>query len=164
MAWAYHQVSLQQKHLTQASPDGARAAHTSYLQSVHYFLECTNHALTSPLPANDLETVRAYTRDVLTELTHILLKLFAKDRVRTQMTIEPKHLMDVMGKLRCLDDTRVGEYIPDELVPEISDLAEKLTANCNHVESCWVSRFTQRSAHRLKVNIARFKCTRPDTM
>lgn len=140
----------------QASSDEARAAHTSYLQSVHQFLECANTALSSSrLPANDLETVRAYTREVLTKLTHTLLELFAKDRVWT--TIESTCLRDVMRKLSSDSDTRVGECIPDELVPGISDLAEKLATDKDYDEDYLVA-YIQSCAHGLKANIARVKC------
>ncbi len=164
MTWAYyHQVLLQHKHLTGtqlASSEEARAAHTSYLQSVHHFLEYVSCASTLSLPADDLETVRAYTRNVLTKLTHTLLELFAKDRV--EITIEPEYLWDVMQRLRGLDDTYVGECITDNLVPEILHLTEQLTMAL-HYSDC--GRFVteiRNSARIFKTIVVRVK-SKPGT-
>lgn len=139
-----------------------KAAHTSYLKSVDYFLDCANDASkSSRLSANDLETICTNTRGVLTELTRILLQLFATgDRVRT--TIESTYLDDVMRTLRNLGETRVEEWIPDDLVPEILDLAEKLATAKDYDEDLWVDDI-QNSACVLTANIARVKCT-PGTM
>ncbi len=133
---------------------------TRCLQSVYHFLECANHASTSSLPANsDLETVRAYTRDVLTELTHALLELFTKGQ---GAAIESKYLEDVLRKLRDFDDTRVEECIPDELVPEISHLVEKLTRAKNYDEYRR-GKDIQLSARTIKANITHVKCGKPGT-
>lgn len=132
-------------------------AHTSYLKNVDYFLGCVDRVSQTSSGSLDtgLESLRDHTRDVLTKLTHALLELFAKDRVRT--TIESTYLDDVMRKLRDLDDARVGECIPDELVPEILDLAQKLVATREYDEDRWVNGI-QDSARALKANIARVKC------
>lgn len=129
------------------------------MQSVRYFLECAHAALALALPANDLETIRACMRNVLTELTHTLLELLAKDQVRT--TIKSTDLEDVMQKLCDLNNTRVDECIPDELVPEILHLTEKLTT-AKYDEDFWVT-YIRSSARRLKTNIARVKCKPPST-
>lgn len=115
----------------------------------------------SRLPASDLETVRAYTRDVLTKLTHTLLELFAKDRV--WRTIESTYLRDVMRKLSSDhddSDTRIRQCIPDELVPEILNLMEKLTMAKDYDEDYLVE-YIQSCAQGLKANIARVKCGKP---
>lgn len=83
-----------------------------------------------------------------------MLELFAKDQVRT--TVESTYLDDVLRKLRYLDDARVEVIIPDELVPEISHLAEKLTTTFDYDEVHWVGAI-QLSARRLKASIARVK-------
>ncbi|KAL1946056.1 hypothetical protein VTO73DRAFT_15183 [Trametes versicolor] len=157
-AWAYDQVRLLQEQLTQTSLDEARVAHSNYLQSVDYLLGCTEHDLTSCLSANAMESVRGYTRDVLTNLTHILLELSAKDMIR--ITIESTYLDDVMRKLRDLDDARVGEFIPDELAPHILDLAEKLATATDYYDNGWV-REIQQSARAFKENI--LKCRPSNT-
>lgn len=130
------------------------------MQSVRYFLECANAALTLALPANDLETIRVCMRNVLTELTHTLLELFAKDQVRT--TIKSTDLEDVMRELCDLNNTRVDECIPDELVPEILHLTEKLTTAKDYDEDFRVTHIRS-FARRLKTNIARVKCKPPST-
>lgn len=152
-----------QERLTGPYSSKTRAAQdTRYLQSVwHEFLEYASRALTLYIPANDLETARAYigTPDVLAKLTHALLELFTQGPVRSP--IELTHLDDVMHKLRDLDDTRVEECIPDELVPKLLDLAEKLATSEDSDDSDedrWASLDIQLCARSLHENINRVKC------
>lgn len=136
-----------------------RAAHTSYLQNADYFLECVSCVTTSlDPPANDLETVRANTQEVLTELTRTLLELFAEDRMQT--TIASMYLVHVMQKLCDVDDIRVGEWVPDELVPEILDLVEKFATTDHYADNEWVN-VLQRCARSLHENVDRVKYGKP---
>lgn len=98
-------------------------------------------------------------RDVLAELTRIVLGLFAEEKVHT--TIEATYLDNVMGRLRDLDDARIEEYIPDDLVPEILRLASILETASNYADHYWVQSL-QSHAKRFKLNITRVK-RRPDT-
>lgn len=52
-------------------------------------------------------------------------------------TIESTYLDDVMRKLCVLDDTRVEECIPDELVPKLLDLVEKLATAARYYDNRW---------------------------
>lgn len=125
---------------------------------MEYFLECANHASASSGPgfsADDLDTVCTYTQEVLAELTHTLLELLAKDQAR--IAIESTYLDDVMEKLRGLDDTIVGGYFPDALVPEILDLTEKLARTNAYADDVRVDSI-QHSAHVLKAKIPSVKC------
>ncbi|OJT02862.1 hypothetical protein TRAPUB_6592 [Trametes pubescens] len=89
------EAALRRKsHITEAPSDEAQEAHTRYLESVDDFLRCADRVLTSSLPASALETVRAYTRDTLVELTRTLLWLFAEDKVQT--TIESTRLWSIL--------------------------------------------------------------------
>lgn len=105
-------------------------------------------------PANGLEPVYVCMREGLAKLTHTLLELFTKDKMRT--TIESTYLVCVMLKLRAIDDTRIGECIADELVPEILDLAEKLATGPGYYENRWADQI-QRTARSLHENIDRVK-------
>ncbi|KAL1945526.1 hypothetical protein VTO73DRAFT_2377 [Trametes versicolor] len=116
---AYRQVRLKQSHLAKAPSHDTKDVHTRYLQGVHRFLMCADHALTSSLPDNDLETIRAYTGDVLAELTRVLLNVFAAERAQfVQTTVDARALRSVMlnlayfaseGVLQCIsDDLRTG--------------------------------------------------------
>lgn len=139
------------------SDDATGATDTSHLQSVwHEFLEYASRALTLYIDADDWKTVRAYTRDVLTKLTRAVPEMFAKDGVPT--TEESTYLNDVMRTLGDLDDTRVGEFISDALVPKILDLAEMLKTANRYYSDRRVGRSIQSSARALKANIARVKC------
>ncbi|EIW58207.1 uncharacterized protein TRAVEDRAFT_47373 [Trametes versicolor FP-101664 SS1] len=133
---AYRAVRIAQSRLTEASADAAKAAHTGYLESVAHFLECAHPAWTSTLPASDLDTVYPYTRDVLAELTRVLLELFAADKVRT--TIESGCLASVLGGLRGLDDARLQKCVPEDLVLGILDLAETLESASEYADNKYV--------------------------
>ncbi|KAL1942604.1 hypothetical protein VTO73DRAFT_6206 [Trametes versicolor] len=111
---AYRQVRLKQLHIAEAPWEDTKNAHTRYLKSVDHFLECANRALTSSLPDNVLETVRAYTGDVLAELTRILLNVFAPDRTQSvPTTVDAEVLWDLMYRL--------AEEVSDGLLQCISD-------------------------------------------
>ncbi|OJT11010.1 hypothetical protein TRAPUB_12464 [Trametes pubescens] len=160
VTWAYRQVRLKQSRLTEADSDDAKAAHTTYLQSANYSLWCAHRALTSSLPANDRETVRAYTQDVLAELTSTLLGLFAEDNVRK--TIDSLDIYLVMSTLSHLDDARVEECVPDDLVPDILNLVEKLETASDYVDNYWVPRIEEH-ARTFKAKLVRVKNTQSTT-
>lgn len=158
MTWAYHLVNL--KRELGASSDEMKAAHTSYLRCVDYFLDCANRDSTkSDPPDNYLETARAYMQDFFRQLTFTLLQLFAEDQVRTN--IESTYLDDVMRKLRDIDDPHMKEWIPDDLVPQILDLAEKLATANHYADDEWVDNI-KGCARAFKANITRVKC-KPDS-
>ncbi|KAL1945523.1 hypothetical protein VTO73DRAFT_2374 [Trametes versicolor] len=150
----YRHVRLKQLHLAQAPSDDMKDAHTRYLRSVDRFLVCADYDLISSLPDNDLETIRAYTGDVLAELTRILLDLFAQNKVHT--TIKATYLDNIMRRLRELDDAQVEECIPDDLVPDISRLASILETASNYADNSYIDNL-QLWAGMFKVNIARVK-------
>lgn len=106
--------------------------------------------------ANGREPFRAYTRDVLTKLTHALLELFTQGH-RARTTIKSAYLHKVMLMLCDLDDTRVGEYVTDELVPDILDLAGKLATAKDYDEDLWVNDI-QSLACALKAQVTRVQC------
>lgn len=161
VTWEYRQVRLRQSRLTEASSDDMEASHTRYLQSVEHFLDYANQALTSSLPANDLEIVRAYTRDVLAEFTCTLLALFAEDNVRA--SIESYYLCDVIWSLSNLNDALVEQCVPGDFVPDILSLAEKLEmASDYNDDNSWTALIQQR-ARILKVNVIRVKHKRETT-
>lgn len=139
--------------------DDAKEAHTKYLESVDDFLRSANRALTSPLPANALNTVCAYTRDVLAELTRTLLGLFAEEKVRT--IVESTRLWSIIWGLSRLDDAHVEACIPEDFVPDIVRLAEILETNSEYVDNTWVSEI-QEQARIFKASIVRVK-HKPDT-
>lgn len=100
-------------------------------------------------------------RDVLTRLTGTLLELFEKDQVRA--TIESTYLDDIMQKLRNLDDACLEDCIPDELIPDILDLAEMLATAADYYDDNWVDSI-QSSACRFHENIDRVKCGKSGKM
>ncbi|KAL1945577.1 hypothetical protein VTO73DRAFT_2428 [Trametes versicolor] len=155
----YRQVRLKHSYLGRAPLVDAKAAHASFLQSVDHFLDCAHHVFASALPAERLETVRAYTRDVLAALTRTMLKLFAEDSVKT--IIESTHLDDIMRKLRRLDDSRLEEDIADDLVPDMLHLAGILQTASGYTSNDWVNQI-QASARAFGGNIIRVK-NRPGT-
>lgn len=135
--------------------DDAKAAHTRYLHNVTHFLKCAaNRHLIPSLPPYDQETVCACTRDVVAELTRTLLGLFAADKVRT--TLESKHLDSVIWKLAVFDDMRMERCIPDDLVLDISHLADMLKVHSDYVDSYYV-RQIHRHAATLKRSLIRVK-------
>ncbi|KAL1937029.1 hypothetical protein VTO73DRAFT_15594 [Trametes versicolor] len=120
---AYRQVRLKQSRLAKAPSDDVKDAHTRYLRSVDRFLVCANHALTSSLPPNDLETVRAYTGDVLAELTRVLLNVFAADKAQfVRTTVDAEALWDVMSGLA--ED--VSDGVSDDLHMDILRMTDAL--------------------------------------
>ncbi|OJT11006.1 hypothetical protein TRAPUB_12460 [Trametes pubescens] len=150
----YRQVRLKQSRLTEESSDDVKATHTRYLQSANYFLLCARRALTSSLPANDLETVRAYTHDVLAKMTCTLLRLFVEDNVRT--TIDSISISLVMSTLSNFEDAYVDVCIPDDLVPDIFNLVENLETASDYVDNYWVPRI-EVEARTFKANVMRVK-------
>lgn len=131
----------------------------AYLQSVDPFLERADRALTSSLSSTNLETVRTCTRDVLAELTRILLDLFAEDKMWT--TIESECLRPVMWQVRRLDDSSIEQCIPHDLAPDILQLAEKLETAPDYVDNnVWG---IHEYACTIKANIIRVK-GKPDTV
>ncbi|KAL1945540.1 hypothetical protein VTO73DRAFT_2391 [Trametes versicolor] len=124
---AYRQVRLKASHLAEAPSDDVKDAHTRYLQSVDHFLVCANLALTSSLPAKDLEPVRAYTGDVLAELTRVLLNVFAADRTQfVRTTVDAEALSDVMYRLAWHVSDGVLQCISDDLRTDILRMADAL--------------------------------------
>lgn len=77
-----------------------------------------------------------YTRDVLAELTRVLLELFAADTART--TIESGCLASVLGGLRGLDEVRLQECVPEDLALDILDLAETLETASEYADNKYV--------------------------
>lgn len=155
----YREVRLKQSRITEASSYDLEAALTEYLRSVNHFLECANPALKQPFPSDDLETIHTYIWDVLAELTHTLLDLFAEDKVRR--TIESKYLFHVMWELQSFDDARVEECVPDYLLPDILRLVDILATASDYNEWRWAERI-QEHARAFKESIIRVKC-KPDT-
>lgn len=155
----YREVRLKQSRITEASSYDMEAALTEYLRSVNHFLECANPALKQRFPSDDLETIHTYIWDVLAELTHTLLDLFAEDKVRR--TIESKYLFHVMWELQSFDDARVEECIPDYLLPDILHLVDILATASDYNEWRWAERI-QEHARAFKESIIRVKC-KPDT-
>lgn len=137
-------------------------AHRRYLRSVRDFLECANHALTSSLPPNDLETVRAYTGDVLAELTRVLLQVFAVDRnqfVRT--TVDAEALFGVMFMLAHRVSDGVLQCIPDDLRTDILRMTDTLATPYEYDDDRWGNDIPGLS-RGLKTKIIRIK-GEPDT-
>ncbi|KAL1937849.1 hypothetical protein VTO73DRAFT_12742 [Trametes versicolor] len=149
----YREVRLKGQCLTDTSVEDTKAAHMVYLQSVDPFLERAERAMTSPLSSTDLNTVRTYMQDVLTELTGFLLDLFAQDKMWS--TIEAECLRRVMWEVRRLDDRSVEECIPHVLVPDILHLAEKLETAPHYIDNnVWgINEY----ARTIKANIIRVK-------
>lgn len=86
-----------------------------------------NCALTSSLPANDLETVCTYTGDVLAELTRVLLDVFAVDRAQlVRTTVDAKALWDVMITLAYNVSDAVLQCIPDDLRMDVLRMTDAL--------------------------------------
>ncbi len=110
--------------------------------------------MTSPLPAGALETVRAYSQDALVELTRTLLGLFAEDKART--TIESTRLWSIMWGLSRLDDARVEECFPEDVMQDVVRLAEILETASEYVDSTWVPEI-QEHAGTFKANVVRVK-------
>ncbi|KAL1945570.1 hypothetical protein VTO73DRAFT_2421 [Trametes versicolor] len=124
---AYREVRLSQSHLAEARSNDTKDAHKRYLRTVRDFLECANHALTSSLPANDLETVRAYTGDVLAELTRVLLNVFAADRIQfVRTTVDVWALQAVMYRLAWGVSDGVLQCISDDLCNEVLRMTDAL--------------------------------------
>ncbi len=73
-----------------------------------------------------METVRRYTRDVLTDLTGTLLGLFAEDRVQhIQATIDASYLWDILRTLLFSSDD-VLQCISDDLRADVLRMTEVL--------------------------------------
>ncbi|KAL1945545.1 hypothetical protein VTO73DRAFT_2396 [Trametes versicolor] len=124
---AYRQVRLKASHLAEAPSDHVKDAHTRYLQSVDHFLECTNHALTSSLPANDLDAIPTYTGDVLAELTRVLLNVFAVDGTQfVRTTVDAWTLWHVMHRLAWDVSDGVLQCISDDLRANILRMTDAL--------------------------------------
>lgn len=97
------------------------------MESVDHFLGYANLALTSSPPTNDLETVRAYTGDVLAELTHVLLQVFAADRTQfVQTTVYAWALREVMVTLARIVSDGVLQCISEDLCPDILLMTDTL--------------------------------------
>lgn len=86
-----NQVRLQQARLGMGWLDDAMDDHTIFLQIAIHFFDCTKLASELSLPAEDLTTVRAYTRGLLAMVTRVLLELFTEDEART-VIVACKHL------------------------------------------------------------------------
>lgn len=114
---------------------------------------CATRAASS-LPADNLETVYGYTRDVLVELTRTLLGLFAENTVRA--TTESAHVENVLRQLLSLDDACIEECVPEDLVPDILHLAKTLETSTDYTEHYYVQ-YLQMWARELKENIIRVK-------
>lgn len=155
MSRQYSQVRLCESRRSQGlSDDITSITHREYLKSVFRFLECSNKALVSSIPANDLEVLHAYTQDVLTELTRILLQVVVEDNVRT--TIDSTSLLDVMWSVRDMSDSALATCIPDDSVPDILRLAGVLATASEYAENHWVKEI-QESALSLKAAVIRVK-------
>ncbi|KAL1945558.1 hypothetical protein VTO73DRAFT_2409 [Trametes versicolor] len=161
---AYRQVRLKQSHLPEARSNDTKDAHKRYLQSVDNFLVCANHALTPSLPANDLETVRTYTGDVLAELTRILLNVFAADRTQfVQTTVDALALHDVMYRLAEQVSDGVLQCISDDLHTDILRMTDALAKPYDYAGDDWVLGESILDFSRdLKTKIIRIK-GEPDT-
>lgn len=107
-----------------------------------------------------METVRAYTRDVIVELTRILLELFAQDKVQT--TIDSCLIFCVVWPLSDLNDDSVEQCVPDDFVPHILRLAEKLETASDYHNDCW-ERDIKRCARQFREKVIRVKHN-PETM
>ncbi|KAL1945562.1 hypothetical protein VTO73DRAFT_2413 [Trametes versicolor] len=156
---AYRHVRLKASHLAEAPSDDVKDAHTRYLRSIDHFLVCTNLALASSLPANDLEsqTVRAYTGDVLAELTRILLKVFAADGTQfLQTTVDVWSLQGVMRRLAEHVSDGVLQCISDDLRPDILRMTDTLAKTHGYDNNIWGSYIAVWSRD-LKARIIRIK-------
>lgn len=113
-------------------------AHARYLRCVDRFLQCADHALRSYLPADDLETVRAYTGDVLTHLTRVLLKVFAADGTQlVRTTVDGEGLWDVMHRLARNVSDGVLQCISDDLRPDILRMTDALSEPYDYDDNSW---------------------------
>ncbi|KAL1945534.1 hypothetical protein VTO73DRAFT_2385 [Trametes versicolor] len=154
---AYRQVRLKQLHIAEAPSEDTKNAHTRYLKSVGHFLECANRALTSSLPDNVLETVRAYTGDVLAELTHVLLQIFAADRAQfVRTTVNARALWDVMCRLAWDVSDSVLQCISDDLRTDILLMTDALAKTHEYDDDDW-GRDIPGFSHVLKAKIIRVK-------
>ncbi|KAL1945567.1 hypothetical protein VTO73DRAFT_2418 [Trametes versicolor] len=154
---AYRQVRLKQSHLPEARSNDTKDAHKRYLRSVDHFLECANHALTSSLPTNDLETVRAYTGDVLADLTRVLLDVVAVDRAQlVWTTVDIKALWDVMLRLAVYVSDGVLQCISDDLHTDILRMTDALAKRNGHSLNLGQRRIL-RLSRQLKAKVIRIK-------
>ncbi|KAL1945549.1 hypothetical protein VTO73DRAFT_2400 [Trametes versicolor] len=159
---AYRQVRLLQAHLEETPSDDTKDAHTRYLQSVDNFLVCANHALTSSLPTNDLETVRAYTGDVLAELTRVLLNVFAVDRTQfVRTTVDAAALRHVMRRLAREVSDGVLQCISDDLRTDIVRMTDALAKPYDYNDKYFGDNIPS-FARDLKAKVIRIKGD-PDT-
>lgn len=127
------------------------------MESVDHFLECANYALTSSLPPNDLETVRAYTGDVLAELTGVLLKVFAPDRTQfVRTTVDAGALRGVMFTLARIVSDGVLQCISDDLRTDILRMTDALAKPYDHGFSI-IRRRIPMLSRQLKAKIIRVK-------
>lgn len=149
---AYRRVYSKQARLAEVPSDEEKAAHTGYLESVNYFLECVE---ISSLLDNDLETIYAYMRDVIADLTHTLMRVFAENKIQT--AIEAEWLRHVIWEVNNLDDCRVEACITNTLVPDILHLATMLETASGYDDECWMDEI-QWCARVFKETIARVKC------
>lgn len=146
-------------HIAEAPSEDTKNAHTRYLKSVDHFLECANLALTLSLPDNVLETIRAYTGDVLAELTHVLLQIFAADRAQlVRTTVNAEALWDVMRTLARVVSDGVLQCISDDLRIDILRMTDTLAKPYDYADDQWDygDRIPRYSRH-LKAKIIRIK-------
>lgn len=83
------------------------------------------------------------------------LELFAEDKVRT--VIVSTHLDDLMRTLRYFDRAHVEECIPDDLLPDILRLMERLASASGYVDDDYVEGI-QKHARTFMETIVRVKC------
>ncbi|KAH9848622.1 hypothetical protein C2E23DRAFT_421970 [Lenzites betulinus] len=120
----YRGVRLKEQCLVAAASDEVKAAHSWYLSTVNGFLEGADRALASSLPRDDLETVKAYVRDVLAALARTLVNVFTEDRAR--ITIYAWALLGVMHRLAYDVSDGVLLCIPDDLRTDVLRMTDVL--------------------------------------
>ncbi|KAL1942581.1 hypothetical protein VTO73DRAFT_6183 [Trametes versicolor] len=154
---AYREVRLSQSHLAEARSNNTKDAHERYLQSVDNFLVCAHHALASSLPGKDLEIIRAYTGDVLAELTRVLLNVFAAERAQfVRTTVDAHALRRVMCRLAEYISDGVLQCISHDLLTDILRMTDTL-AKPNEYDNDYWGKDIPHFSRDLKAKIIRIK-------
>lgn len=121
-----------------------------------------NQALTSSLPPNDLDTVRAYTGDVLAEMSRVLLQVFAAERAQfVRTTVDAEALGLLMYRLARDVSDGVLQCIFDDLRIDILRMADTLANTYYYDGNPWGCSIRYLS-RQLKAKIIRIK-GEPDT-
>ncbi|KAI0635921.1 hypothetical protein C8Q77DRAFT_602175 [Trametes polyzona] len=159
---AYRQVRLSGTQLADVPCKDSAVSHARHLRNVDWFLECADQALASSLHHDDLDDVRNYTRDVLSDFTRTLLRLFDGEKVDgLHKTIDPRTLEGVTERLRQHVSDGVIHCVPDDFVPDVLRMTALLEAASDYADSETVWRI-QYFAREFSKTVVRVKGRPPD--